>query len=167
MATTIRARYADGVLIPFFPLDLEVGCEFDITVEEQPVSRSRTDTEQALLTGWLKEVNWHRGAAQLHDSAGSYVSLRFDPPQANAMRRLATQYVEVRGSGRFNDQGEWTTVHVVQLRETPAWSEPFDLHALLNDPNPKLFNPDKLVPIDLTDEEWEAFNRAIREGREA
>ena len=49
----------------------------------------------------------------------------------------------------------------------PALLKPFDLDTFLNDPEPKIFNPDKLVRIDLTDEEWEAFNRAIREGREA
>lgn len=47
-----------------------------------------------------------------------------------------------------------------------ALLKPFDLNAFLNDPEPKIFNPDELVRIDLTDEEWEAFNRAIREGRE-
>jgi len=129
--------------------------------------RLRNDTEEALLAGWLKEVNWHRGTAQLHDGVGGYVSLRFDSPQANEMRRLATQYVEIRGSGRFNEQDEWTTVHVDELRETQAWSEPFDLDAFLNDPEPKVFNPDALVRIDATDEEWDAFDRAIREGREA
>ena len=85
MATRqIKAHFHDGVFVPDEAVELEDGCEFDITVEEQPVSRSRTDTEEALLTGWLKEVNWHRGAAQLHDSAGSYVSLRFDPGPGRA-----------------------------------------------------------------------------------
>jgi hypothetical protein len=135
--------------------------------ERRRADRSKTGTEEALLAGWLREVNWHRGTAQLHDSTGSYVSLRFDPPQADEMRRLATQYVEVQGSGRFNDQDEWITVRVEQLRETQAWSEPFDLDAFLNNPEPKIFNPDELVRIDLTDEEWEAFNQVIREGREA
>ncbi len=133
----------------------------------KPAASPRTDSEEALLAGWLKEVNWHRGTAQLHDRAGEYVSLRFDRPLAGEMRRLATRYVEVRGSGRFNDQDEWTTVRVEQLGETQAWSEPFDLDAFHNNPEPKIFDPDKLVRIDLTDEEWEAFNHAIREGREA
>ena len=48
-----------------------------------------------------------------------------------------------------------------------ALLKPFDLDAFLNNPEPKIFNPDELVRIDLTDEEWDAFNRAIREGREA
>ncbi len=51
-----------------------------------------------------------------------------------------------------------------ELAELPKL---FDLDAFLNDPNPKIFKPDEIVRIDLSDEELEAFNRAIREGREA
>ncbi len=47
-----------------------------------------------------------------------------------------------------------------------ALSKPFDLDTFLNNPEPKIFNPDELAPIEATDEEWEAFDRAIREGRE-
>ena len=164
MTIRVRARFAEGVLTPLEPLELQDGCVVTVSVlDDDP----EPGVEEALLAGWLKEVNWHRGTAQLHDNAGGYVSLRFDPALADEMLRLATQYVEVRGSGRFNDQDEWTTVRVEQLRETQAWSEPFDLDAFLNDPEPKLFDPDDLVRIDATDEEWDAFDRAIREGREA
>lgn len=48
-----------------------------------------------------------------------------------------------------------------------ALLKPFDLDAFLNNPEPKIFNPDELIPIEATEEEWEAFDRAIREGREA
>ena len=170
---TIRVRYANGVFTPLEVVELEDGCEVEVGIPATPVSHPasgagpRADAEEALLAGWLKEVNWHRGTAQLHDAAGGYVSLRFNPPLADEMRRLATQYVEVRGSGRFDDQDEWTTVHVEQLQETATRSEPFDLEAFLNNPEPKRFNPDEVVPIDLTDEEWEAFKRAIHEGRKA
>ena len=93
--------------------------------------------------------------------------LRFGPEFDDEMRRLATQYVEVRGRGCFDDRDEWIEVRVGELRETRSWWEPFDLEAFLNNPNPKIFDPEKVVTIDLPDEEWEAFNRAIREGREA
>lgn len=49
MATRIRARYVDGALIPFPPLDLEEGCQLDITVEQE--SRPQTFTE---YLEWLK-----------------------------------------------------------------------------------------------------------------
>lgn len=125
------------------------------------------ETQDALLHGWLREVNWDRRTAQLHDYAGGYVSLRFDHALDGEMLRLATQYVEVKGTGRFDRDDEWTSVHVEQINETRSWSAPFDLEAFVNEPNPKIFDPDKVVSIDLTDEEWEAFDRSIREGREA
>ena len=31
--------------------------------------------------------------------------------------------------------------------------------------SPKIFDPDKAPPMDLTDEEWDAFDAAIRDGR--
>ena len=38
---------------------------------------------------------------------------------------------------------------------------------ILPPPAPKIFDPDKLPPMDLTDAEWESFDRAIRESRTA
>jgi hypothetical protein len=128
-------------------------------------SHERPDSEVALLSGWLKEVNWDRGTAQLHDYSGAYVRLRFTAEMGDEMLRLATQHVQVRGQGRINENDEWTTVEVQGLRPTTSWSEPFDLDAFLNDPNPKIFDPTQMVTIELTDEEREAFHRAIREGR--
>ena len=125
------------------------------------------ESVDALLSGWLKEVNWDQRSAQLHDAGGGQVRLRFGPEFDDEMRRLATQYVEVRGRGCFDDRDEWIEVRVGELRETRSWREPFDLEAFLNDPNPKIFDPDKVVTIDLTDEEFEAYLRAIREGRDA
>ena len=46
------------------------------------------EAEEALLQGWLKEVNWHRGTAQLHSDSGDYVRLRFDTSLAEEMQRL-------------------------------------------------------------------------------
>ena len=46
------------------------------------------------------------------------------------------------------------------------WSEPFDLEKFLNDPNPKIFDPDKVItasePFDVDE-----FVRFIHEGRDA
>ena len=123
--------------------------------------------QEALLYGWLREVNWGAQTAQLHDAGGRVVPLTFDRALDAEMLRLATQCVEVKGTGRFDKDDEWTSVHVAQLSETRSWSEPFDLEVFLNEPDPKVFDPDKAVTIDMTDEEWEAFDRAIREGREA
>ena len=92
--------------------------------------------------------------------------LCFGPALDVAMQRLATEYVEVRGQGSFDDGGEWSEVRVEELNETRSRSEPFDLDAFLNDPNPRVFDPEGVAPIDLTDEEFESFVSTIRaEGR--
>ena len=164
MTIRVRARYAEGVLRPLEPLDLKEGCVVTVSVSDDEQAAA---DEQALLVGWLKDIDWQHRTARLLDARGGHVSLRFDPLRAEEMRRLSGRYVEVRGSGQFNEQDEWTTVQVEELRETQAWSEPFDLDAFLDEPEPKIFDPDEIVRIDLTEEELEAFNRAVREGREA
>ena len=129
------------------------------------VSRSRPGTEEALLHGWLKEVNWNNGTAQLHYYSGSYVRLRFDVEFAQNMIRLATKYVEVRGRGTLNKEGDWTSVQVKHIDGTRSWKEPFDLEAFWNNPNPKVFDPEKVVrasePFDVDE-----FIRFIHEGRD-
>ena len=82
------------------------------------------------------------------------------------MLRLATQHVEVRGSGRLNQNDQWTSVVVEQVTGTRSWREPFDVEAFLNNPNPKIFDPEKVVtasePFDVDE-----FIRTIHEGRDA
>lgn len=122
-------------------------------------------TLSAQLHGWLKAVNWDQRTARLYDAAGGYVRLRFGERHDQEMRRLATQYVEVEGQGEINGQDQWEIVRVEELRETPSWSEPFDLDSLLNDASPKVFDPDNLVtasePFDVDE-----FLREIHEGRD-
>ena len=122
--------------------------------------------EPALVHGWLMEVNWACGTAKLHLVHGRVVPLRFEPALNDDMRRLATQYVEIRGRGRFNDNDNWNMVFVEQVSGTRSWSEPFDLEAFRNAPNPKIFDPEKVVtvsePFDVDE-----FIRTIQEGRDA
>lgn len=130
-----------------------------------PDMRPDRQDEEALLQGWLREVNWDRRTAQIHDYTGRYVRLRFDGALDGEMLRLATQYVEVRGVGRFDKDDEWTSVEVEQLSEARSASEPFDLDAFLNDPNRKFFDPDEVVttsePFDVDE-----FLRGIYEARD-
>ena len=117
------------------------------------------------MQGWLREVNWHRGTAQIHDYAVSFVRLRFSEEHAQDMQRLARRHVEVRGNGQFNKQGDWTSVVVEQITATRSWGEPFDMDKFLNDPNPKIFDSDNLVtasePFDVDD-----FVNIIHSGRD-
>ena len=137
------------------------------TKEKQKPDKTKPPVldEPALVEGRLMEVNWAYGTAELHFNPQRVVPLRFDPALNDDMRRLATQYVEIRGRGRFKDNDEWDIIYVEQITSTRSCSEPFDLEAFRNDPDPKIFDPDKIVTIDLTEEEWEAFHRVICEGR--
>ncbi len=135
---------------------------------KKPAEPLGEQIEDALLHGWLKEVNWHDRTAQLHVGDGSRVLLCFDASLDWEMLRLATSYVEIHGRGCLpDDDDSWETVHVEQIRGTRSCREPFDLEAFQNNPNPKIFDPDKIVTFDLTDEEWETFDQAIREGRKS
>ncbi len=121
--------------------------------------------ESALVEGRLMEVNWACGTAELHFIPQRVVPLRFDPALNDDMRRLATQYVEIRGRGRFNDNDEWDIIFVEQITSTRSWSEPFNLDAFRNNPNPKIFDSEKVVtvsePFDVDE-----FIRVIHEGRD-
>lgn len=127
-------------------------------------SRS-TGRHQALLQGWLQEVNWERHTAQLHDYTGRIVRLRFNLELDQKMRQLATDHVEVIGTGQFDGKGEWKTILVDQVTATRSHHQPFDLEAFLQDPNPKIFNPEETVtasePFDVED-----FIRLVRQGRD-
>lgn len=129
------------------------------------VRQVRPEPEEATLEGWLKEVNWKEKTAQLHRSEGRHIVLRFDPALDERMRELANQYVGVVGTGRLGKGDQWGRIAVQDIRPTrPA--DPFDLEQFLADPDPRLFEPDRLVTIDLTEAEWTSFRDAIREGRE-
>ena len=121
--------------------------------------------ETAALYGKLKAVNMDTRTARLHrygDERG--IPLEFDAALDEDMRRLATRYVEISGVGRFNANGDWTTVRVDAITAADTGGEPFDLDAFLNNPNPKIFRSEDVIrasePFDV-----DAFNRAIRRGR--
>ena len=156
---------------------LSDGCQLWLGSQSEPrkieIKRRDTDRtvpvkveEEALLQGWLKEVNWATGTAQLHSYAGGYVRLEFDSSLENEMLRLATQYVKVEGTGLFSDEGDCKKVAVSALSNDRSWGEQFDMDALLDAADAKIFYPDETLTVDLTDEEWERFNQAICEGRE-
>ena len=134
----------------------------------RPSNRPQPVAEPAVLHGLLLEVNWERHTAQLHEPYGTarYVQLRFAPALDGDMRRLATQYVTVRGSGRISDDDHWVSVHVEDIEGDRSMWEPFDREAFLNNPNPRIFDPAEVVkasePFDVDE-----FIRVIREGRDA
>ena len=155
-------KLSDGVRLWFGDRDNPHRVE----IQRRPaVARTTTGVTEALLHGWLYEVNWDKGTAQLHDYSGDYVQLRFPEKLHEDMLRLATRHVEVIGRGRVNDKDKWGTVEVQRLNAARSWNDSFDVEAFLNDPNPKIFDPDRLVttsePFDVDE-----FIRGIREGRD-
>ena len=133
--------------------------------KEEQATQSTGQHKAGPLFGWLNEVNWDKGTAQLHRYAEKHVQLRFDPELHEEMLRYATQFVEVRGSGRFNKSDQWTSVHVEQISGPSPWDESFDLETFRNNPNPKIFHPDLTItasePFDVDE-----YNRAIKEARD-
>ncbi len=162
-------RTSGGIQWPDLNENLSVEALFAGRPIEERQKSNKTEPpvldESALVEGRLMEVNWASGTAELHFIPQRVVPLRFDPALNDDMRRLATQYVEIRGRGRFNDNDEWDIIYVEQITDTRSWSEPFDLEAFRNNPDPKIFDPEKVVtvsePFDVDE-----FIRAIQEGRD-
>ena len=156
---------------PAFPREARLWIGDGEVPRKVEISRVRTarrhakSDEEALLFGWLKMVNWGNGTAQLQTRNSGHVRLRFDASLGDRMLQLATQFVEVHGRGRIDENDQWQVVQVDKIENTRTWHEPFCLDALLNDPEPKTFDPDSVVtatvPLDVDE-----FNRVIREGRD-
>ena len=144
--------------------DGEVPRKVEITRVRTARRHTKSDDE-AFLFGWLKMVNWGNGTAQLQTRNSGHVRLRFDASLGDRMLQLATQYVEVCGRGRIDENDQWQVVQVDKIESTRSWHEPFCLDTLLNDPEPKTFDPNSVVtatePFDVDE-----FNRVIREGRD-
>ena len=137
-----------------------------IEIKAAPSSQNEAwDATDAILYGWLREVNWHRRTAQLHDRHGGHIRLRFDADLNDTMLRLATRYVEIRGQGRINAKDEWTSIQVRELNPTGSWNQPFDLEAFVNNPNPRIFDPEQVVrasePFDV--DEFISYIHATRD----
>ena len=147
--------------------DPKTGCSLPIPKTEQGRRERRPtgELQAGPLFGWLNEVNWHRLTAQLHRYGGPFVSLRFAPDLHDDMLRLATKFVEVHGTGRINKDDQWSSVSVEQITPAASSGEPFDLEKFRNNPNPKIFDPEKVVrasePFDVDE-----FLKIIREGRD-
>lgn len=121
--------------------------------------------EPVMLYGYLQAVDGSRKMAQLCLYDADPVNLEFDAGLDVAMCALATEYVKITGCGWLSGPESWSTVQVEQISRAGGPGQPFDVKEFLNRPNPKLFDPDKLVtvrePFDVDD-----FNQVIREGRD-
>ena len=140
------------------------GTESSLTLTRMSQVHEPSTAEEidATLQGRLMMVDWKRRTAQLHDYGQPLVRLRFDAALDKEMQRHATQYVEVRGRGKFAADGSLVDFHVGQLKGTRSSLQPYDLDELLNAPDPKVFDSEKVVrtsePFDVDE-----FMRIIRE----
>ena len=133
--------------------------------KKAPRTETAETDEMAFLEGWLREVNWAKGTAQLHDYSGDeVVRLSFEPALADEITRLANDFAIVQGRGAFDADGNWKVVQVEEVRGPRSWREPFDREAFLKNPNRKVFDPKKIVhcsePFDVDE-----FLRVVREDR--
>ena len=131
---------------------------------KNPKKSADPKTYEALLQGWLREVNWQQGTARLYDYGGDYIPLRFEKSLGDDMRRLATQFVDVTGKGKFNANDDWISVQVEKISGFERPAKPFDMEAFRNNPNRKVFRREDMVtssePFDVDE-----FIRIIKEGR--
>ncbi len=113
-------------------------------------------THEALLRGWLRDVDPDAKTALLHDFAGNAIPLRFSRDLGDALCGLETRHVEVRGSGRFNGNDEWVAVEVASIVATGS---PRDTLPVATKPRGIVTASE---PFDVDE-----FNRSILAGRGA
>ena len=121
------------------------------------------EPEPALVRGRLIDVDAELGTATVDTFMGLQAPLRFDLSLAQEMLRLENKSVNVRGLGWINDSDTaWIAIIVEEITRPVA--KPFDMDEFLNDPNPKIFDPDTVIrasePFDVDE-----FLRPIYESR--
>ena len=120
------------------------------------------EPEPALIQGRLEGVDLKRGTARLDNYMDDSVPLRFDTALEEDVLRLESTHVRVEGKGWISDEDEWVVINIEKI--VPTSSEVRTVEEILNDPNPKLFDPDTVVtasePFDVDE-----FLRVIYEGR--
>ena len=120
------------------------------------------EPEQAIVEGYLRDVNPKLGTAEIRAYLNSSVPLRYDSSLNQKMLRLETKFVSVRSQGWINETDEWIAIKVEDI--TCLVDKPFDPDDFYNSSAPKIFDPDKIVrakePFDV-----DQFLRDIYEAR--
>lgn len=121
----------------------------------------RGELEPALMHGWLVEVDPEGGTAVLSGYRDCRVRLRLTADKVGDALKLKQKFVKVTGHGWIDENDQWIVVVVEEIGPPDPQRS---VEEILNDPNPKIFDPDKIVrasePFDVDD-----FLRAIYEGR--
>lgn len=119
------------------------------------------EPEPALMYGRLVDVDAKAGTAVLNVYMDFRVPLRLSGARVEAALNLKQKFVKVTGQGWLDENDQWIAVDVDEICPPEP---PRSIDEILSDPNPKVFDPDKVVrasePFDVDD-----FLRAIYEGR--
>lgn len=85
------------------------------------------------VEGWLKEVNWHDRTARLLQTDGDWVPLRFGQISDIVFKQHANTYVQAKGLGKADANGNWKFVDVTELEGDNADSNPADYMTALRE----------------------------------
>lgn len=128
-------------------------------------SSAPVEVENAIIWGYLSAVDWTNKTARLERIVGKPVPLTFGDDLAEDMRRFATKYAQIRGTGVISAADEWVSVNVTSIEGDRDPYKPFDMKEFLaNLPKQSTSNPLPQLPPD-DDFDVDDFNRIIREGR--
>ena len=120
-----------------------------------------SEPEPALMHGRLVEVDPEGGTAVLSAYRDCRVPLRLTGDKVGDALKLKQKFVKVTGQGWIDENDQWIAVVVEEIGPPDPQRS---VEEILNDPNPKIFDPDKIVrasePFDVDD-----FLRVIYEGR--
>ncbi len=131
----------------------------------QKHSKNKVEGEPLATTahGWLRNVDPTEGTAQLERIGTKPVPLRFSPALIPEIGSMEFRFVTVSGQGWISEDDEFALIEVEKFVDPDAGKR--TIEEILNDPNPKIFDPDKVVrasePFDVDE-----FLRIIREGRD-
>lgn len=119
------------------------------------------EPEPALMYGRLVDVDPEAGTAVLNADMDWRVPLRLSAAGVEAALNLKRKFVKVAGQGWLDENDRWI---VVDVDEICPPEPPRSIDEILNDPNPQIFDPDKVVrasePFDVDE-----FIRYIHEAR--
>jgi hypothetical protein len=119
--------------------------------------------EPALIQGRLCEVDPKLRTAKIDAYFDGRVPLRFAASLEREMLRLEAKFVKVWGRGWIDDAADkWVVIEVEKIVRPRTRT----IDEILNDPNPRIFDPDNVVtasePFDVDE-----FLRGIYEARKA
>ena len=129
--------------------------------DQHQETRQLGEPEPALMYGRLVDVDPAAGTAVLNAYMDCRVPLRLSGARVEAALKLKQKFVKVTGQGWIDENDQWIAVVVDEICPPEP---PRSTDEILNDPNPKIFDPDQVVRASEPDDADE-FLKAIYEGR--